>query len=107
MKPLVLSLLAVASLSAGQSAQTFTGVITDEVCAIDGHSRMRMGATDAECAKACVLYHDAAYVLADGSNVYKLSDQKKPEAFAGQKVRIVGALDAKTKTIRVDSIAAQ
>ena len=106
MKQSLVSLLAVASLSAGPSAQTFTGVISDEMCARDGHARMRMGPTDADCTKACVLYHDTAYVLEDGPNVYRLSDQKKPEAFAGQKVRITGTLDAKTQTIRVDSIAA-
>jgi hypothetical protein len=35
-----------------------------------------------------------------------LSDQKAPDKFAGQKVRVTGALDAKTKKITVDSIAA-
>jgi hypothetical protein len=45
------------------------------------------------------------YALLAGSTVYKLSDQKMPEKFAGQKVTVVGALDAKTKTIRVTSIA--
>jgi hypothetical protein len=29
-----------------------------------------------------------------------------PDRFAGQKVTVVGTLDAKTKTIRVESIAA-
>jgi hypothetical protein len=35
-----------------------------------------------------------------------LSDQRTPEKFAGQKVRVVGTLDAKTKAIQVDSISA-
>jgi hypothetical protein len=35
-----------------------------------------------------------------------LSDQKSPEKFAGKKVTVTGTLDAKTKTIRVDSIKA-
>jgi hypothetical protein len=34
-----------------------------------------------------------------------LSDQKTPEQYAAQKVRVIGTLDAKTKTIRVESIA--
>ena len=50
--------------------------------------------------------HDAAYVLEAGQNVYKLSDQKTPESFAAQKVRVLGTLDDKTKTIRVSSITA-
>jgi hypothetical protein len=106
MKHLIVSVLAVASLSAGQSKQTFSGTITDEMCARVGHSPMRMGPTDAECTTACVMLHDAKYVLEDGKDVYALSDQKSPEKFAAQKVRVIGTLDAKTKTIHVDSITA-
>jgi hypothetical protein len=65
-----------------------------------------MGPTDAECTTACVVAHGAAYVLEDGKNVYTLSDQKTPEKFAAQKVRVIGTLDAKTRTIQVDSITA-
>jgi len=106
MKHLIVSLLAVAALSAGQGKQTFTGVITDNMCARADHSQMQMGPTDAECTKACVSAHGAAYVLYDGKNVYTLSDQRTPEKFAAQKVRVIGTLDAKTKTIHVDSMTA-
>ena len=105
-----LALLFIAVLSAApaqQKPQTFAGVITDEMCATGDHSRMRMGPNDAECTKACVTLHSASYVLYDGKSAYVLSDQKKlPEKFAGQKVTVVGALDAKTKTIKVESITA-
>jgi hypothetical protein len=67
---------------------------------------MRMGPTDAECTVACVSAHGATYVLYDGKDVYALSNQQMPEKFAAQKVRVVGTLDAKTKTIHVDSITA-
>lgn len=89
-----------------QKPQTYTGIITDNVCATEGHTAMRMGPTDAECTIACVLAHGALYVLYDGKEVYTLSDQRTPEKFAGKKVMVAGTLDAKTKTIRVDSIAA-
>jgi hypothetical protein len=104
MKHLILSLLAVAALSAAQGKQTFTGTITDNMCAKAGHSQMRMGPTDAECTIACVAAHDATYVLNDGKDVYALSDQQTPEKFAAQRVRVIGTLDAKTKTIKVDSM---
>jgi len=104
MKHLIVVLLAVAALSDAQGKQTFTGTITDDMCAMAGHSRMRMGPTDAECTIACIRAHDATYVLYDGKDVYTLSDQQTPERFAAQKVRVVGTLDAKTKTIQVDSI---
>ena len=107
MKHLLVGLLAVAALSAAQGKQTFTGTITDNMCANKaGHSQMRMGPTDAECTTACVSAHGAMYVLYDGKDVYALSDQKTPEKFAGQKVRVIGTLDPKTKTIQVDSISA-
>ena len=106
MKPLVLSLLAVATLSAAQGKQTVTGTITDSVCGKDGHSQMQMGPTDADCVVACIGAHGATYVLYDGKDVYTLSDQQAPEKFAAQKVRVIGTVDNKTKTIHVDSITA-
>jgi hypothetical protein len=105
-KHLLLSLLGVAALSAAQGRQTFTGTITDNMCAKAGHAQMRMGPTDAECTIACVGAHGAAYVLSDGKDVYTLSDQRMPEKFAGQKVRVIGTLDVKTRTIQVESISA-
>ena len=106
MKNVISSLLAVAALSAAAGKQTFTGAITDNMCAYAGHAQMRMGPTDAECTKACISIHGATYVLSDGKNVYMLSDQKTPEKFAGKKVTVTGALDAKTKRIQVDSMIA-
>ena len=93
------------AVSAAPAKQTFTGVVTDDMCAKGDHSGMRMGPNDAECTKACVALHGAAYVLYNGKSTYILSDQKLPEKFAGQKVTVTGALDAKTNTIRVESIA--
>jgi hypothetical protein len=105
-KPSLFSLLAITVLVAAPGKQTFTGVITDGMCPTADHSQMKMGPTDAECTKACVSIHGAAYVLYDGKNTYELSDQKTPEKFAAKKVTVTGTLDAKTKTIKVDSIIA-
>src|SRR5438477_3657905 len=106
MKPLILGLLAIAVLSAAPGKQVFSGTITDSMCDRADHSRMRMGPTDAECTVACVDAHGAAYLLYDGKKAYTLSDQPPPEKFAGQKVKIRGTLNAKSKTIRVASITA-
>jgi Protein of unknown function (DUF5818) len=104
-RPLIAIILAAASVSAGQESRTFTGIITDNLC-VRSHEQMQMGPTDADCTIACVRGHGAAYVLFDGKTAYTLSDQRAPEKFAGQKVRVVGSLDAAKKTIRVESIAA-
>ena len=106
MKPLILSLLAVATLSAAQAKQTFMGTITDSDCPKADHSEMQMGPTDAVCVTACVKEQGATYVLYDGKDVYKLSDQKTPEKFAAQKVTVTGTLDNTTKTIHVATITA-
>jgi hypothetical protein len=89
-----------------QGRRAFTGTITDGMCALADHSRMRMGPNDAECTIGCVDAHGAPYVLFDGNDAYTLSDQKTPEKFAGKKVTITGTLDAKTKVLKIESIAA-
>lgn len=104
MKALVLGLLAVLALAAAPGRQTFTGIISDSMCPDGDHSHMKMGPTDAECTKACVSIHGATYVLYDGKQTYDLSDQNTPEKFAAKRVTVKGTLDAKTKTIQVDSI---
>jgi hypothetical protein len=106
MKPFLLGLVATALFAVAAGQHAFTGVITDSMCARGDHSHMQMGPNDAECTIACVQIHDASYVLFDGKEVYTLSDQKTPEKFAGQKVTVKGTLNAKTKTIQVDSITA-
>src|SRR5579871_5663457 len=105
MKFLLWSLLGVTIASAADQ-KTFLGTITDNMCAKGDHSQMRMGSDDAECAIACVASHGASYVLYDGKQIYSLNDQEKPEKFAGKRVRIIGTLDSKGTTIRVQSIAA-
>jgi len=102
---LVAALLVVAAVSAAAAPKTFTGIISDDICVRGDHSHMRMGPTDAECAIACVSAHDAAYVLYDGKNYYKLIGRQALEKFAGHKVKVTGELDEKTQTIRMDSIA--
>src|SRR5437667_12566128 len=106
MKPLVFSLLILAALAAARPREMFTGTITDSMCAEGDHSRMRMGSNDAECTIACVAAHGALYVLYNGKDVYTLSDQQTPEKFAGKKVTVTGTLDARTRTIQVDSMTA-
>lgn len=99
------SLLLIAGASSAQTSRTFTGAITDSMCATADHSRMRMGSTDGECTIACVDAHAARYVLFDGKDVYSLSDQQTPEKFAGKKVTVTGKLKTDSKTIEVEAMA--
>ena len=86
-------------------AQTFTGTITDDMCTKADHKDMKMGSDD-KCVTECIKSMGGKYVLYDGSKSYELSDQKTPAKFAAKKVTVTGTLDAKTNTIKVDSIAA-
>ena len=63
-------------------------------------------APDSKCVVECVK-HGSKYALFDGKNSYLLSDQKTPEQFAGQKVKVTGTLYEKTKILKVDAIAAE
>jgi len=105
MKLAIFSLLILTVFVSAQNSATFTGVITDDMCAKGDHSSMRMGANDGECAIACVSAHGAQFVLYDGKETYGLSDQKAPKEFAGKKVTVTGTLDAKTKKITARSMA--
>jgi len=92
-------------LPAAMLAATFTGVVTDSMCAND-HKMMKI-APDAKCVTDCVrLSKTVKYALYDGKQAYMLSDQQAPAKLAATRVRVIGTLDEKTKTIRVESIGA-
>jgi hypothetical protein len=89
-----------AALFAAAGKQTFTGVITDEMCGKD-HAMMNVK-PDSKCVTDCVKA-GSKYALIVGNNVYTLSDGKAAEKYPAQKVKVTGTLNG--KTIQVDSIA--
>src|SRR6266446_8677830 len=111
-------LLTLVSFAAPKS-KAFTGEIMDSQCAMNGsHAPMLkkegMGDKDPNdpmvkqmCTKNCVKM-GGKYVLYDAAKkaVYELDDQQKPEALAGQRVKVTGTLDSATKTIHVTDIKA-
>ena len=76
--------------TAKAGTKTFVGNISDSMC---GLKHMMPGQSDKDCTLECIKA-GSKYVLADVVNgkVYQLSDQKKPEEFAGQKVKVTGTL---------------
>ena len=113
MKKLVVSFGACLLLTSGLGAAkdtAFNGEIMDEACAKGGgHESMfkKMGTNDPKvCTEACVK-GGSKYVLFNADKTfYKLTDQKKPAPFAGQKVEVTGTLNKATKTIHVADIKA-
>lgn len=89
----------------GQASQgVFVGVISDTMCA--GNHKMMGNMPSGECTIQCVKSNpkDIKYGLVIGENVYVLSNQQMSEKFAGQKVKVTGTLNAKTKMIDVKKI---
>jgi hypothetical protein len=94
--------------------QVFHGEIGDTQCALNVHSMTRshaemlkskkMGGTPGACATYCVQYLGGDFVLSSKAEVYRLDNQEKVSLFAGQKVKITGTLDSKSKTIHVVDI---
>ena len=92
-------------LAAAGQPRTFVGVITDTMCG----AKHTMGISpDAKCVRECVKMdpNKWKYALYDGKNVYTLSDQKTPEKFAAERVKVTGVLNEKTKIIKVEKIEA-
>ncbi len=106
------SVLCLASLShAGEGVRTFRGEISDSQCAMNVHSLTHshqemlkskgMGGTSALCSTHCAKQMGGEFVLSAGKEVYRLDNQPEAEKFAGQRVKISGTLNAKTKTIHM------
>jgi hypothetical protein len=97
----ILTVFAGAALAFAAAPKTFTGVVTDSMCGKD-HAMMGVK-PDSKCVLECVK-SGSKYALLEGTNVYELSDQKAPEKFAGQKVKVTGTLNG--NVLQVQSIAA-
>jgi len=101
MKTVIVLFGAAALLVSAPAKRTFTGIVTDKMCGAD-HTAMNVK-PDARCVRECVKA-GSQYALVEGGNVYLLGNTKAADAFAGQKVKVSGTLDAKTNTIQVDAI---
>ena len=108
---LVASLVLLGVSFAAQKESTFTGEISDLYCTKANSHEMMMkrhnSATTKQCIPDCVKA-GGAYVLFDAATktMYELDDQKKPAAFAEQKVKVTGTYDKTSNTIHVTNILA-
>lgn len=57
-----------------------------------------MGTDAPSCARACIR-RGGEWVLRSGDEVYHLKNQAGVEVYAGEKVKVTGALDPKTNII--------
>ena len=81
--------------------QTFTGVVSDNMC---GKQHMGKDKSAAQCTRQCVKA-GSDYALVVGDKVYTLKgDKAQIDKFAGEKATVTGS--AKGETISVGSITA-
>jgi len=78
-------------------AAQFKGYIIDEKC-----SKVASMKGDVDCANKCIKAGSPAVLLTDDGKVYKIANQDKVVAMAGQQVTINGKESA--DTITVDSV---
>lgn len=92
---------------AAQGEQAFKGEITKCMCSapVEHTVMFEKSGTTAPCTIACVR-SGAKYVLSNAENktVYQLDNQRKPKAFAGKNVVVIGTLDETTGTIHVSDM---
>jgi len=98
----------------GGNETVFTGEIGDTQCAMNVHSLDKshkemlkvkgVGKTAADCTLFCIKNRGGRFVLQYKNKVYRLDEPELVAPYAGQKVRILGTLDAQTETIEIHKI---
>jgi len=77
-------------------SKTFLGSIGDSMC---GAKHMMPGKSDKDCTLACIKEGSKYILIEFKGKIYQLTDQKKPEPFAGAKVKVTGTLSGDTITV--------
>ena len=91
-----LSILSLSFLSVSSLAQTFQGVVADQMCA--QNPAKASSPAHADCAKKCIGMGSPA-VLIVGTTVYNISNPEKLTPYAGKTVTVDGKLAAGTITV--------
>jgi len=101
MTAIIFGSLAVAGFAQSEQAQTFTGVVSDNMC---GKQHMAKDKSAAERTRECVKA-GSDYALVVGDEVYTLKgDKRQIDKYAGERAVVTGT--AKGETINVNSISA-
>jgi hypothetical protein len=104
-------MVALASTTYAQDSRVFHGSVSDNQCAMNVHSLTRshlemlksksMGGTANTCSVYCMTNLGGYLVLATGKDVFRLDRADLVHGFEGQRVVVVGVLDAKVNQIHV------
>src|SRR5690348_13242061 len=96
MAAILLSGMAAASPAQSGGGQTFTGVVSDNMC---GKQHMEKNKSAAECTRECVKA-GSDYALVVGNKVYTLKGNKSEiDRYAGEKATVTGTEKGDTITV--------
>jgi hypothetical protein len=96
-KVAVVATLALTLSAASAFAESFTGWVSDAMCAKD--PAKVSSASHADCAKKCIEGGSPAVLVVDGK-VYPVSNPDALKSYAGQKVTVDGTMDNGTLTVK-------
>jgi hypothetical protein len=104
-------ILALAGAARAQDTKVFRGEVSDSQCALNVHSLTRshqemlksksMGGTANTCSVYCIEHMGGFLVLSSGNDVFRLDRADLVHGFEGQKVKLTGVMDPKSKQIHV------
>ena len=107
----VMGMLTLAITTFAEDSRVFHGSVSDNQCAMNVHSLTRshqemlksksMGGTPNTCSVYCIANLGGYLVLATGKDVFRLDRPDLVHGFEGQRVVVVGVLDAKVNQIHV------
>jgi hypothetical protein len=101
MKKLVIASLFVASIgSLTAMAEEWTGYVSDAHCGAKHHE---VSEANTKCVNGCLKGGDAVLVVGDKVVKLDADSSTKAKAFAGQNVKVTGALDG--GVLKIDTIA--
>jgi hypothetical protein len=98
MRKFVLGFTFVTALAMTAMAAEWSGYISDAGCAKKQLAKTET-ADHAGCAKGCIKRGDKAVLVTEGGKVYQIANQDKVIEHAGEKVTLVGEIDADSITV--------
>jgi len=94
MKTFAAALALASGLAATGMAAEFKGFVEDTMCSTKAGMK-----DNAQCAQRCIKGGSPAVLVAEDGKIYKIANQDKIVAHAGEKVTVTGKLDGETITI--------
>jgi hypothetical protein len=98
MRKFVLGITFVSALAMTAMAAEWSGYVSDAGCAAKQGAKTAAD-SHAGCAKGCIKRGDKAVLVTTEGKVYQIANQDKVVDHAGQKVTLVGEIDADNITV--------